>query len=80
MMPHEEEWEIDANVPDSAPVIGLRNGGVLFECSDMPHATLAHAAPNMARLLLDFLKNYEFGERVDSQIRAALVKAGVPIP
>lgn len=86
----EETWELDNTDPESAPVIGLKDGGVLFECNDATRACGAHAAPDMARALLVVLASGvnsswiddDTGEKVDMQkaARAALVKAGVPLP
>lgn len=90
MRPHEETWELDANDPESGPVIGLKDGGVLFECNDKPRATLAHAAPDMARALRGLLLFHGHTDGCPGRLgfgspcythcenaRAALKKAGV---
>lgn len=52
--PHEEAWEI---VTQAGYAPQLRHAGRLVaEVSDIPRATLAHAAPDMARALLEHVE------------------------
>lgn len=78
----EETWELFADDPESGPVIGLKDGGVLFECNDATRARGAHASPDMARTLLEYRAQH--GERCGCPAcgfgREALTKAGVPLP
>lgn len=83
----EEEWLLSAEDPESGPVIGLKGGGVLFDCTDSTRARGAHAAPDMVRALVEterVLKAWhkDRGEwaTLREQIRAALSKAGVVLP
>jgi hypothetical protein len=78
----DEEWLLSAEDHESGPVIGLKGGGVLFDCNDATRARGAHAAPDMARALLMVLEAAPWGEYSDEvqTIRDALNKAGVPLP
>lgn len=81
MKPHEEEWgfthasgEWISRDGGGGPIIFTAHGS---EEAIKVRSALACAAPEMARMLLDFFKNYEIGPLADERMVALLTKAGV---
>ena len=80
MRPWEEIWR---QAPEPRRYDVVCGHEVMAKCGNInepwayERAQLVAAAPDMARLLLSLLRNYECGTKVDAQIETVLKKAGV---